>query len=487
MSKAKARSAKASPSKGIQELVWVDPKTLDQHPMNWKRHPQSQKAALRASIQTDGWTGALLYNRRTKRLLDGHGRREEALANGWDRVPVLVGDWDEDTEMRILQRHDTIGGMYLTDTEKLSSLNSLVAQSQNFLAKAASDTRKTLEALQSRITALPEAIVDGRFSSSPLPLTMIGSSPRKKPAVEPEEVGEGSQDDASESVDPTVTQEILSEDTIFPSSNPWGLPDWDYERLAPAEAAPSLVYTRLRESVTPETYYCHSCRPFRLREEMGIGGGVLGFFCEDYRFEAAYFQAIKFYQENLASMGWAGVCCPDYSTYQQWPYAMNLWQVYRSLWVSRFWQSLELPVIPTLRSVFMPRTDEVDAFLQKTWGETGAKIPRLTPQGKAVKPKVVDIGMVTMPVKAPLIATQCRTIKHQGGDFRSFAYWLAERIEFLQPQVVVIYGGGEHVGKFLGYLPKQHAKLRYVMLKSFQAERRGWAEKLKREAALGTK
>jgi hypothetical protein len=72
-------------------LEWVSPKTLSANPDNWRRHPDKQKSGLRGLFKEAGFAGALLYNERTKRLIDGHLRKEE-----WTdlpEVPVLIGSW----------------------------------------------------------------------------------------------------------------------------------------------------------------------------------------------------------------------------------------------------------------------------------------------------------------------------------------------------------------------------------------------------------
>lgn len=67
-----------------------------------------------------GWAGALLYNERTKRLVDGHARRK--LFSGRGKVPVLVGSWDEATEKKILATLDPLTTMAECSRDALDSL-----------------------------------------------------------------------------------------------------------------------------------------------------------------------------------------------------------------------------------------------------------------------------------------------------------------------------------------------------------------------------
>lgn len=103
-------------------LVYMSPDELLENEFNWRRHPQSQMAVLNDVIDEVGWAGACLFNERTGRLVDGHARRKIAIEKGVDKVPVLVGSWDEATEKKILATLDPIAGMAETDDAKLSEL-----------------------------------------------------------------------------------------------------------------------------------------------------------------------------------------------------------------------------------------------------------------------------------------------------------------------------------------------------------------------------
>lgn len=434
----KRKVASEAPPQGIQELVWVDPRTLEDNPLNWKIHPESQRKGLGAAIKTDGWADALVYNRATGRLINGHGRKEVAINAGWKEVPVLVGEWTEEAERRLLHSMDVLGAMYSTHSEKFANLTTLVAQGRDFLDKVDLETKKTLESFMERTAAIPDAIDSGDMSASPLPLTSL--SPRKKPVTAQDRQEEL---DAAVERSEGVEQTVLREDIFFPAINPYGIPDLLFDMLATVEDIPDRTYSRTEESSTSSSYYCHSSRPFD-REERGITGGVLGFYCEDYRFEQAY-DSIGDFALALRDENWNAIVAPDFSMYEEWPYAVRLWNLYRSRHVARYWQEVGIKVIPSL-----------------------SRLISLSPYTE----RKADLGIDTIPELTPVVATQCRTILQNGGDFKAFANWLSVAIEKIKPQRVIIYGGNEHQSRFLGYLPKQHDGLRYILLNSFMAERR---------------
>lgn len=81
-------------------LEWWDPADLADNERNYKTHPSAQQLALRAALAELGWAGALLFNERTKRLIDGHARKK--VARKGEKVPVLVGSWSEEDEAKLL-------------------------------------------------------------------------------------------------------------------------------------------------------------------------------------------------------------------------------------------------------------------------------------------------------------------------------------------------------------------------------------------------
>lgn len=101
-------------------LEYIDPADLAANPLNYRTHPAAQTQALKDVIGEVGWAGALLYNERTNRLIDGHARKE--LFGGAGPVPVLIGSWDEAQEAKILATLDPIAAMAEADKGKLDAL-----------------------------------------------------------------------------------------------------------------------------------------------------------------------------------------------------------------------------------------------------------------------------------------------------------------------------------------------------------------------------
>jgi len=101
-----------------------------------------------------GWAGACLFNERTGRLIDGHARK--AVVDPKTPVPVLVGNWSEQAEKKILVTLDPVSSMANGDAEVYAKLvaqvnaeslwvRDLLHSTQNALNAAGVDEEVALE------------------------------------------------------------------------------------------------------------------------------------------------------------------------------------------------------------------------------------------------------------------------------------------------------------------------------------------------------
>jgi hypothetical protein len=101
-------------------MEWVEAGSLTDNPHNWRRHPKGQTNALKDVLGDVGWAGVLLYNETTGRLIDGHARKDAVPPK--TAVPVMIGHWTEEQELKILATLDPLGAMAETDADALESL-----------------------------------------------------------------------------------------------------------------------------------------------------------------------------------------------------------------------------------------------------------------------------------------------------------------------------------------------------------------------------
>ena len=100
----------------------LNPNTLSPHPLNYRTHPEKQKAALKASIKKHGFVQFPIYNETTKRLIDGHARVEDAKSEQLEAMPVLLVNKTEAEERDLLASLDRIGEMRGHDDALLARL-----------------------------------------------------------------------------------------------------------------------------------------------------------------------------------------------------------------------------------------------------------------------------------------------------------------------------------------------------------------------------
>lgn len=108
-------------------MGYLDPQSLTPNPLNYQTHPERQREAIAASIEEHGWVAFPIYNLRTKRLVDGHARIEDAARRGLAAVPCVVVEMDEKQEKRLLASFDRIGRLATHNEAILARLLSDIA------------------------------------------------------------------------------------------------------------------------------------------------------------------------------------------------------------------------------------------------------------------------------------------------------------------------------------------------------------------------
>lgn len=104
-----------------------DPEQLCAHPHNWRAHTAAQRRALETLLDAVGWVQAVIVNRRTGYLIDGHLRVLEAIQKRQPSIPVVYVDLDETEERLVLASLDPIGALAQQNDAQLSELLDIVS------------------------------------------------------------------------------------------------------------------------------------------------------------------------------------------------------------------------------------------------------------------------------------------------------------------------------------------------------------------------
>ena len=429
------------------EFIYLDPKDIRMNAKNWRIHPRRQRQAYNAFKEKIGWAGAVLINKATGNLLDGHMRVDEALKNKEPKVPCLLGCWTEQEENLILQSLDPLGALASTDKEALASLTEA---NKKRLGDIQNDNIRKLAQLTQDLKQHAESEESG-------PLIKQSKSIRKpSPSQEVIEEEDEEEEDDADAYDvqisytapednKTLRKEIIESDIFFDSNDdrlvevPLQLPALLPHLLATPDMAPRQTFNRSKtQQHTPDTYYCISSIPWPEERD----GGTLGFFTEDYRFNNCYDFASNVL-EDLLEEDWTAIMLPDYSLYDSYPFPMKLWNLYRSRWCGRYWQEAGFHVIPIIQG-FLATSNF---------------------------PMEYEIIIGSLPEKVPMAACQMRS----NPDYKDFCKILNDAIDILSMETLIIYGGLDRQKVLHGYLTD---KAEIIYLPSFMKSRR---EVLKRE------
>lgn len=172
--------------------------------------------------------------------------------------------------------------------------------------------------------------------------------------ADPQEEGAESETEEEEDdpndprITPTGITELV-EDAIMPSSNRWGIPDLREDMLFDdIDLIPTDVWTRFPDDPTGRNtmFIWSETRSSRFTPEIGEGG-TLCFYEWDEKFETVWTSAVEAVR-TLRAVKWGAIVEPDFSLYRDNPLAVQLWSIYRSRWVGRYWQEAGFKIIPNM-------------------------------------------------------------------------------------------------------------------------------------------
>lgn len=100
----------------------ADPRTLAEHPDNWRVHSELQAAALAGAIEEVGFIHPPLVNVRTGHILDGHLRVARAIATGQPTIVITEVDIPAEDEGKALLTLDPLAALATPDPAKVAEL-----------------------------------------------------------------------------------------------------------------------------------------------------------------------------------------------------------------------------------------------------------------------------------------------------------------------------------------------------------------------------
>jgi Domain of unknown function (DUF4417) len=257
---------------------------LSPNPGNPKFHPPEQVGAIDGLLSRVGWAGALLLNERTGMLLDGHARRDIALAKGGP-VPVLIGSWSEEEERAILGYLDPTGWTSVVDRAKLEALLKLPMPRME-----SAECDRLMDAVKASAKLLEDAPDAGQLAEAK----------------------------QAEQLDISVAL-----DSLWPSADAWDTPALLAEMQADQIPAPVMTWgIQAAGRRMAGTWHCYT---------------------HDKKFEPLWRKPHRVLLSRPSA-----IVEPNFSTTDQTPFALALWNTYRKRWIGRYWQACGLKLFVDL-------------------------------------------------------------------------------------------------------------------------------------------
>lgn len=424
--------------KGIEQLIFVEADSLQEHPENWKTHTKRQLDSLDSEFSTVGWALPMVYNLNTGRLLDGHGRKNTKHVKKTGIVPVVVGRWSEEEERQILLHLDPIGAMFETDSHKYKAL---MGKYKEDLAKFSDQIEEThakqLEEINTALDTHHESINYGAPKSF-LPDFTIYEDKHKEEAPDVDNLPEEFEFDEAPQKLPGAYDLKTWEETPFNAFGKGGMFDIPTLRPDRLGSLPEKMQTWAGPE-TPEAdayFYVYGSAAI---EKVRSSDMIVAFYTHDYKFEAVWNDPRKF-TARMINMGIRAVLSPNFSIWEQCPLAFEVWQTYRARWLARYWQEAGLNVIPDI--------------LLSNFGDK----------------QRFELRLMGIPRELPCIAVQMQ----QKGESQPERYYasalknLLKCLDVLKPQSLLIYHGPDLPQHTIQTLRE---RVRVVLVNSFMNER----------------
>jgi hypothetical protein len=384
-----AESQKGAGGQGERvETVLIS--TISKDPANVRRHNRKNLDAIKASLRAFGQQKPIVVSK-AGIVLAGNGTMEAALELGWEKIQVIHSDLEGTAATAYAIADNRTAELAEWDHEGLAQQLAAIQIDDDALAAAAGYS-------QSEIDKLALMNVDD---------------------VEFE----------TELAEVKITE--YKESVIFPSSNPYDIPDLRADMLYDGPITDVVLGPSDCETTHSRMFIWST---FKFNADR-CRGGVLAFYVDDHRFSNIMSHATKFI-DDMKKCEWAAILSPDFSMWRNEPLVIQLYAAYCSRWCARYWQEAGFKIVPSLN-----------------WSDE----------------RTHDMIHAGIPKGAPVVSVQCRTL----GDKKAQSLFLEgvqKGVETIDPGNVVVYGGLDHSDWLKSNLPESITS-RMVLIESWTAKR----------------
>lgn len=305
-----------------------------------KHHPRNVNTGdidtIVESIERNGFFGNVIVNKRTSHILAGNHRVMAAKRLGFLKVPVTWIDVDEEEELRIL----------LVD---------------NRTARLGSDDTEALTALLEELAETDAGLIGTGYTDYDLDDLLLSLEEIEEVEKKPKERQPKEADDGEEDVEPWHF-----EHAVFPSDNEFGIPVLDAKLQA-------------RTLTPPVEKWGYISRKAKFN-------GTYQFYTDDYKFSAVWTDPTAIVNSKCIAFTEL-----NYSTHNQMPIAVFLFDLYKKRWISRYCQSYGIQVFVDINveEIFYPYCL---LGVPKGWGAYSVRANVTADKGTEVLQGAVDLA-----------------------------------------------------------------------------------------------
>lgn len=326
--------------------------------------------AIAQSLKKNKQYRPIVVQKSTNTILAGNHTWRAAKHLGWEDIAVVFVDVDDERAKRIVIADNRTADLGTYDPELLAEImeslpdvegTGYTEQDRQILLDAVlNNTEEAATVIDDVLTAptlisrTPEELKRDQIREEVTSGGSVGGVSRPD-FTQPEDEGLQQFDDHSSELRGVLQ---IREDALWPTSNKWGYPELRDDMLATEEDVPTLQ-TWVSKNVTPDDGMSHYLYNYNLGSSVGIpyDRTVLGFYTHDEKFEG-WWASPASYLAKAINAGVKVMVVPDFSTVagseNDWtdgglPPIVNALNIYRSLWLGRFFQEAGIKVIPNLK------------------------------------------------------------------------------------------------------------------------------------------
>lgn len=149
----------------------------------------------------------------------------------------------------------------------------------------------------------------------------------------------------------------LNEDVVYPWTDPMGVPSLREDMLVESLPENLDTWADIPEEDAPDRWWFYNYNP-KNATKAPLRRCILTFFTYDDKFEAFWWNPAH-YVGKMVNAGVRMAVSPDFSIDAYSPPVLNIYAIYRSMWLSRFMQDAGIRIIPRIPYLFAACYDQV--------------------------------------------------------------------------------------------------------------------------------